>query len=90
MNRPGFNKFANGDPKEDYNRRMRAYVVWLELREKRCVKLEHRMAEDNLVAHALHSTQEQNYELCKSMKVLRSQIRALFKEGNHGNEKKNV
>jgi len=85
MNRPAFNKFAKGDPKTDYNLRMGEYVVWLEARSRKCHSLETRMMDTSLVANALHSTQEQNYELSKSMKILRSQLRAMFKEGNDGN-----
>jgi hypothetical protein len=84
MNRPVFNKFSEGDPVEDYNRRMREWLVYLEARDRRCTILEHRMNEENY-AKALHSTREKNYELSRSMKVLRSQIKTMFKEGNNAN-----
>lgn len=81
MNRPGFNKFAKGDPSEDYNRRMREYIVWLELRSKRCYRMEQDRSEVRDLASALHSSQEECNALGYSLKNLRAQIRTMYKEG---------
>jgi hypothetical protein len=85
VNRPGFNKFASGDPSEDYNRRMREYIVWLELRSKRCYRMEQDRSEVSSLASELHSSQEECESLKYSMKNLRYHLRTMFKEGNNAN-----
>ena len=86
MNRPAFNKFAKGDPTQDYNRRMREYIVWLEVRAKKCDQLEQDRWYTSKIVQDLHRSQLHTFEISKSMKILRSQIRAMFKEGSHASK----
>lgn len=87
MNRPRFNKFAKGDPQQDFNERMRKYVLYLESREVICTRLEreHLNYQRDYV-EVLHGTMEENHELRRSMKILRKQIINMFKEEGDANQ----
>ena len=80
MHRPLFNRFATGDPKEDYNIRMRAYVQYLEARDKKCLGLECERQGYARMAEGMHKAMEEAHDLRKTLKILRSQIKHMWKE----------
>lgn len=85
MIRPTFNRFADGDPREDFNNRMRHYLVHLEENQRtesyEFIVFRRRSAE--LRADLLR---EENRDLRQTLKILRSQIKTIYKE-HHGYEK---
>jgi len=80
MNRPIFNKFSAGSPVEDFNSKMREYLVYLEARDRKCSRLETERWEVSRMSEGMHKAMEENHELRRSMKVLRSQIKTMWKE----------
>ncbi len=80
MNRPLFNRFATGNPTDDYNERMRKYVFYLEGRDKKCSRLETERWEVSRIAENLHKTMEEAHGLRTTLKILRSQIKHMWKE----------
>jgi hypothetical protein len=77
MRRPIFNKFSSCHPQEDYNERMRVYLLHLEERNTLCYRLENEVGRLRLEAH---KAEQEARSLRQSMKVLRSQLKAMFKE----------
>ena len=77
MIRPIFNKFSNGDPQDEHNKRMRVYLLHLEERNTLCYRLENQVGRLRLEAH---KAEQEARSLRQSMKVLRSQLKAMFKE----------
>lgn len=80
MIRPIFNKFSNGDPQDEHNKRMRVYLLHLEERNTLCYRLENEVGRLRLEAHNAHKAEQEARSLRQSMKVLRSQLKAMFKE----------
>ena len=85
MNRPLFNRFADGDPREDFNNRMRVYLVHLEENQmgdtyRQLIY----MRDEHLKNYRVEA--EKNRELRQTLKTLRSQIKAIYKE-HHGYKK---
>lgn len=87
MHRPLFNRFATGNPTDDYNNRMREYLIHLEARDKKCLHLECERQGFARIAEGMHKAMEENHELRATLKILRSQIKTMWKE-NHADEAK--
>ena len=88
MNRPTFNRFADGDPREDFNRRMRIYLVHLEENQKTSTYqfeiFRRQQAEERSSA-----LMKENFYLKKYQKQLRSEIKNIYKE-HHGYQEETV
>lgn len=85
MRRPQFNKFSNDFPHQDYNDRMREYLVYLEHRVERLSqekwRLEYRVEHFRESAQKTYSAERETQELRTTLKILRNQIRKAFAEG---------
>ena len=81
MIRPKFNRFGRGDPEKDFNNAMKHYLIYLEGRNQICFGLESVAYNAKHISENYHRIENENIELKKTLKILRSQIKTMFKEG---------
>lgn len=80
MNRPIYNKFSSRNATDDFNSRMREYVVYLEKRDRLCTQLELHQFDLREMVENMHAAMEESHELRSTLKTLRSQIKYMWKE----------
>lgn len=85
MIRPTFNRFAEGDPREDFNSRMRTYLLHLE-ENQQTLTYQDLLRERNEAWIDGWRKEEKIRDLRRTLKTMRSQIKTIYKE-HHGYEK---